>query len=43
MREGILREVQLIDNALVRMDAGVYGRCEECEEPIAIERLKALP
>jgi DnaK suppressor protein len=43
MREGFQREVQLIDGALARMDAGVYGRCEDCEEPIAIERLRALP
>jgi DnaK suppressor protein len=43
MREGFQRELQLIDGALQRMDAGVYGRCDECDEPIAIERLKALP
>ncbi len=43
VREGIHRELQLIDHALARIDAGVYGRCDECEEPIAIERLKALP
>src|SRR4051812_37723723 len=43
MREGIHRELLAIDNALARMDAGVYGRCEECDEPIAIERLKVMP
>lgn len=43
VREGINREVMLIDQALARMDAGVYGSCEECEEPIALERLKVLP
>ncbi len=43
VREGIQRELMLIDQALARMDAGVYGRCDECDEPIAIERLKALP
>jgi DnaK suppressor protein len=26
-----------------RIDAGTYGRCEVCDEPIALERLEALP
>jgi DnaK suppressor protein len=43
VREGLGREVQGIDEAIARMDAGVYGRCEECDEPIAIERLKIVP
>ena len=43
MREGFDREVIQIDQALARMEAGAYGLCEECEEPIAIERLKVLP
>jgi len=32
-----------MDAALKRLDAGTYGRCVECEEPIAFERLRALP
>lgn len=43
MREGIHREIQQIDEALTRLDANAYGRCEECDEPIALERLKVLP
>lgn len=43
VREGVNREVEAIDHALARMDAGVYGRCDECEEPISLERLKILP
>jgi len=43
VREGVQREIQLLDAALARLDAGVYGRCDSCEEPIALERLKALP
>lgn len=43
VREGLHREVMAIDAALRRMDAGAYGRCDECDEPIAIERLKVLP
>ncbi len=40
------RERQLlvkIDEALARMDLGVFGSCEECEEPIEPRRLEARP
>jgi hypothetical protein len=29
--------------ALARMDAGVFGRCEACDKPIALARLEAIP
>jgi RNA polymerase-binding transcription factor DksA len=29
--------------ALQRLDAGTFGRCEECGQPIAVARLRALP
>ena len=29
--------------ALRRMDAGSYGFCEQCAEPLPIERLEVLP
>ncbi len=32
-----------IQEALVRVDAGTYGRCERCSQPIAKVRLQALP
>ncbi len=32
-----------IHEALTRIDAGTYGRCEECNEMIAKPRLQALP
>jgi DnaK suppressor protein len=32
-----------IDDALRRMDAGTYGRCERCGEAIEPARLEALP
>lgn len=32
-----------IDDALRRMDAGTYGLCEGCGEPIEAERLEAIP
>jgi DnaK suppressor protein len=30
-------------DALARMDAGTYGKCENCGQEIPIERLEALP
>jgi DnaK suppressor protein len=36
-------EIQAIDRALARISNGDYGRCEECEEPIPVARLRALP
>ena len=32
-----------IEAALVRIESGEYGLCEECNEPIVLRRLKALP
>jgi DnaK suppressor protein len=32
-----------VHEALSRIDAGTFGRCEECGEPIARQRLQALP
>ena len=36
-------EIRAIDRALERMTNGDYGRCEDCDEPIPVERLRALP
>jgi RNA polymerase-binding transcription factor len=38
--ELIVRE---IDEALVRIEAGTYGTCERCGQPIPEERLDAVP
>jgi DnaK suppressor protein len=35
-----LREVRA---ALRRMDEGTYGTCAECEEPIGLKRMTAVP
>jgi RNA polymerase-binding transcription factor DksA len=35
-----LREVE---RALAKMDKGIYGLCERCGDPIAPERLEAIP
>jgi DnaK suppressor protein len=32
-----------IESAFTRMDAGTYGSCQSCGEPIAVERLDAIP
>jgi RNA polymerase-binding protein DksA len=32
-----------VNEALARMDAGMYGKCAHCGKPIALARLKALP
>jgi DnaK suppressor protein len=37
------RSVEEIDEALARMDAGTYGRCVDCGDPIPAERLEAVP
>ena len=35
--------LEQVQTALSRIEAGTYGRCEECHEPIAKPRLQALP
>jgi RNA polymerase-binding protein DksA len=44
---GLIENEQLtldqIQDALKRIQAGTYGRCEECGGPIAKPRLQALP
>jgi DnaK suppressor protein len=32
-----------IDLALAKIDAGTFGICEECDEPISMKRLEARP
>jgi DnaK suppressor protein len=32
-----------IESALARIERGSYGVCEETDEPIEIERLRAIP
>jgi len=36
-------ELDMIEAALARMDAGTYGVCVTCGDTIAIKRLTALP
>ena len=37
------QELRRIDGALVRLKDGSYGRCEDCDQPIAEARLDAEP
>jgi len=32
-----------IDRALVKIDDGTYGKCDQCEDDIGVARLDALP
>lgn len=36
-------ELQAIDDALARVDAGDYGTCADCDEPIPLARLQLEP
>ena len=36
-------ELRRVESALNRLDAGTYGVCSVCNEPIAKKRLTALP
>ncbi|MCX6630153.1 MAG: TraR/DksA family transcriptional regulator [Candidatus Solibacter sp.] len=36
-------QLRLVEEALDRLDAGDYGTCLACDEPIAEKRLRALP
>ena len=35
--------LELVNEALDRMDLGTFGRCFECDELIAKQRLEAIP
>lgn len=43
LTEGLRQTVAQIDTALMRLEAGQYGLCMACGEPIAPPRLEALP
>lgn len=37
------KEIALLRSALQRIDAGTYGMCQKCDEPISEARLDAVP
>jgi len=38
-----LHELRAAEHALARLEAGRYGQCEQCEQPIPAGRLDAQP
>jgi RNA polymerase-binding protein DksA len=43
LEENEERVLAAIDGALKRIDEGTFGMCKGCGQPIALERLEALP
>ena len=43
LEENEERVLAAIDGALKRIDDGTYGICQTCGQPIAVERLEAVP
>jgi RNA polymerase-binding transcription factor DksA len=39
----LLETLSDVDEALAKFDAGGYGACESCGEPIGVARLEAMP
>jgi DnaK suppressor protein len=43
LANGIFERLNQAERALARLDAGTYGRCERCGNPIPTARLEAYP
>ena len=43
LANGILDRVEQVEHALAKLDAGTYGFCERCGNPIPKPRLEAFP
>jgi RNA polymerase-binding transcription factor DksA len=43
LRDRATQQLELVDGALARLHAGTFGQCLHCANPIASERLEALP
>jgi DnaK suppressor protein len=43
LRDRAIQQLELVDAALARLEAGTYGTCLRCGEAIAPGRLEALP
>ncbi len=43
LRDRAVQHLELVDAALARLDDGTFGACQNCGNPIAPERLEALP
>lgn len=42
-RASLVESLRSIEAALARIDAGTYGRCEDCGQVVAAKRLAAMP
>jgi RNA polymerase-binding transcription factor len=43
LRDRATSHLELVDDALARLDAGTFGSCLRCGQPITPARLEALP
>jgi len=43
LEKRILDQLAEVDSALAKFDKGNYGVCENCGQPIGLDRLEALP
>jgi RNA polymerase-binding transcription factor len=43
LRDRAIQQLELVDAALARIDAGTFGTCTNCGNAIAAARLEALP
>lgn len=43
IEQSALSELESIDVALERIEAGTFARCDECGQPIQAERLRLVP
>jgi RNA polymerase-binding protein DksA len=43
LRDKARVQLEAVEAAIARLDAGTYGRCTNCGRPIAAERLEAIP
>lgn len=43
LRDRASQQLELVEAAIARLDAGTFGACLRCGEPIAPARLEALP
>jgi DnaK suppressor protein len=43
LRDRAIGQLELVDAALARLEAGTFGACVRCGKPIAPARLEALP
>lgn len=39
----LMEQLAAVDEALARLEAGTYGTCQRCGQPIAEARLEAMP